>query len=378
MSRRKPYQRPLRWWRVDPKKRPKGWWKRQRARTKANRWPAPVPQCPFCGLTYKAFRGPLSWGEAKAQLWEESEAAVAEGDLSKEVNRRTVLGRMMEGKRKAWNEHLWTEFDLWEGGELELDPGLPPARVDELMPEVAELVQLAELGEVPLPYDDYGEPDWYGEELPTEAYTWTPEQWERSTPIGEELEREWFAELGEREQVPPPIPEFLRNPPPWLWRKLGWGALAWLVAGYVWDDWVYPELVGSIARQRAHARGLPMLSVGVGTPGSSFRCNLLGPGPLGDVNVDLQGIPGTGVVPADVQALPFADGSFGAAVAAHVLEHVPDPIKALSELERVTAGPVYVITPPWYNAYTYLHPEHRWLRRRSDGAWLPLYQQQKG
>lgn len=42
-------------------------------------------------------------------------------------------------------------------------------------------------------------------------------------------------------------------------------------------------------------------------------------------------------VVADIQSLPMADGSVGAALCLEVLEHVEDPFKAVSELHRVLA-----------------------------------------
>jgi len=49
--------------------------------------------------------------------------------------------------------------------------------------------------------------------------------------------------------------------------------------------------------------------------------------PLGFASVDGQ--------QADVSALPFADGSFETVIAMHMLYHVPDQAKAVSELHRV-------------------------------------------
>ncbi len=43
----------------------------------------------------------------------------------------------------------------------------------------------------------------------------------------------------------------------------------------------------------------------------------------------------TGMQTCDVQELPFADGAFDAAVANHMLYHVPDPLLAAAELARV-------------------------------------------
>jgi SAM-dependent methyltransferase len=54
------------------------------------------------------------------------------------------------------------------------------------------------------------------------------------------------------------------------------------------------------------------------------------------VSTDLE--PGLADVEADLTALPFADDSFDVAIVSHVLEHVPDDGKALTELRRVLAG----------------------------------------
>lgn len=50
---------------------------------------------------------------------------------------------------------------------------------------------------------------------------------------------------------------------------------------------------------------------------------------------------------ADMRALPFADMSFASAIAAHSIEHVSDPERALREVHRVLApgGVAVLITP---------------------------------
>jgi SAM-dependent methyltransferase len=50
-------------------------------------------------------------------------------------------------------------------------------------------------------------------------------------------------------------------------------------------------------------------------------------------------------VVADGDALPFADDQFDFVLAAHVIEHMPDPIKALQEWYRVAARYVFLIVP---------------------------------
>ena len=41
------------------------------------------------------------------------------------------------------------------------------------------------------------------------------------------------------------------------------------------------------------------------------------------------------MVEGDVEALPFADGSFGTVLCTEVIEHIPDPSAALAEYRRV-------------------------------------------
>ena len=65
------------------------------------------------------------------------------------------------------------------------------------------------------------------------------------------------------------------------------------------------------------------------------------------VDIDLYDLPN--FVRANAQELPFDDNKFDIAVLAEVVEHCPEPIKALSEARRVAKK--VVITVPW---------EHKW------------------
>lgn len=63
------------------------------------------------------------------------------------------------------------------------------------------------------------------------------------------------------------------------------------------------------------------------------------------VAVDLHG-PSAGVA-ADLRQLPFADETFDAALCTQVVEHIPDPEKALTEIRRVIkTGGAAVVTAP--------------------------------
>ena len=137
-----------------------------------------------------------------------------------------------------------------------------------------------------------------------------------------------------------------------------------------------PALVAQRARAAASRRGKPLLNVGAGTKGSSVRVAVLGPTRWGDVNCDLAGrdaaCGGPAVCPCDIEDLPFDDGTFGAVIASHVLEHVRNPGLALAELARV-ADEVFVVTPPWWAPHTWLHPGHLWFVDPA-GKFHPLWQ----
>ncbi len=66
---------------------------------------------------------------------------------------------------------------------------------------------------------------------------------------------------------------------------------------------------------------------------------------------------------ADVQELPFGDGGFDAVIANHMLYHVPDRPRALSEISRVlrAGGTLYAATNGGRT-----HAEMGWMRRVLD------------
>ncbi len=55
-------------------------------------------------------------------------------------------------------------------------------------------------------------------------------------------------------------------------------------------------------------------------------------------------VPAAAVVQGRAQALPFADGSFDGAMAILTLHHWSDQARGLSEMRRVTRGPVVLLT----------------------------------
>lgn len=84
---------------------------------------------------------------------------------------------------------------------------------------------------------------------------------------------------------------------------------------------------------------------------------------------------------ASAQELPFADGVFGVVIIKHVVEHLPQPERAIAEIARVTApgGLLILSTPnlasllkPWKGErwIGYLDPTH--ISLKPPEAWLVL------
>jgi ubiquinone/menaquinone biosynthesis C-methylase UbiE len=153
--------------------------------------------------------------------------------------------------------------------------------------------------------------------------------------------------------------------------------IAYTAVAYWLDVVVRPAAVAAEARRYARGVGKRVLNVGAGTPGSSLRVVLLGPTRFGDVNCDLaagqaQPCGPEHVCYCDGARLPYADKTFGALVASHVLEHMQDPVGAINEWERV-ADRVYVVVPKWWAPHTWLHPGHRWYFPEDGAPARPLW-----
>lgn len=153
-----------------------------------------------------------------------------------------------------------------------------------------------------------------------------------------------------------------------------WQIVAGLAATYVIDVPVRRARAAARARAFADSRGKPLLNVGAGTG----KTALFGATLYGDVNVDLagrrdvpHGTPGV-VTYANAEDLSaFADGQFGAVLASHILEHLPNPQKALNEWLRVVGGDsnaLFIVTPSWWAPHTWLHEGHLWYFPDAKGC----------
>jgi SAM-dependent methyltransferase len=112
------------------------------------------------------------------------------------------------------------------------------------------------------------------------------------------------------------------------------------------------DLVSEVLRRVGEIEG-PILDVGCG-PGryaNALRDAIPSrPVVACDLSAGMVAVAGQPAVVATAAALPFRDRAFAASLALHMLYHLESPDLALTELARVTAGPVLIVTN---------HVEHR-------------------
>jgi SAM-dependent methyltransferase len=142
--------------------------------------------------------------------------------------------------------------------------------------------------------------------------------------------------------------------------------------------WYPPQFRGMYQRFEDALRdcipaGATILDAGCGS-GRIFRyelaagCRVVGV----DIGADLRDNPNVAdPVRGDVQRLPFADASFDAVLASHVMEHLPRPDEALAEVARVLkpGGRFLLLTPNrlhYVPLVASLAPQrlHVWFNRR--------------
>ncbi len=131
------------------------------------------------------------------------------------------------------------------------------------------------------------------------------------------------------------------------------------------------------AEAYARESGKPLLVAGGpwGNKQIRHRLNIPAHG-NGDVCLDVDrkaiGSHPKGVI-ADVTHIPFADKSFGAAFASHLLEHlatIDDAKKALAELNRI-AEAVFIVYPSRQSIAGWAIPDHHlWVWQKNNTTYL--------
>jgi len=61
---------------------------------------------------------------------------------------------------------------------------------------------------------------------------------------------------------------------------------------------------------------------------------------------------------SDITSIPVKDESFDAIMCIEVIEHVPDPVKAMNELDRILKNGGYLIITAPFNSLTHFAPYH--------------------
>jgi SAM-dependent methyltransferase len=122
----------------------------------------------------------------------------------------------------------------------------------------------------------------------------------------------------------------------------------------------YRELAADSIRQVARHVDLPgrlVLDLGGGSGyftaafrSRGARCLLVEPDPA---ELRACGRPPSGAVRGDGMRLPVADGAVDVCFSSNVLEHVPDPVRMLAEMTRVTrpGGIIYLAFTNWYSPW---------------------------
>ena len=143
------------------------------------------------------------------------------------------------------------------------------------------------------------------------------------------------------------------------------------------------------AKRRIDNDGRPLrvLDCGVGTGGFALALARVWGGPIELTAVDISpqminiartrlqraGIAAR-LIQASVAALPLADASFDIVIAAHVLEHLPDPVMALMEMRRVLRPGGWSVAcmtrRSWLGAYIQAKWRTHRLTHAAASSWL--------
>lgn len=132
-----------------------------------------------------------------------------------------------------------------------------------------------------------------------------------------------------------------------------------LYGDYHWQEYKKPTVYRDYVNQLIHwVTGKRILDIGAG---DGLICHMLGANAIG-IELDesacsLARAHGVRVIQGDACALPYPNESFDSVFMGDVIEHLPDPILALYEANRVLCegGFLYVTTPPEANPIRKYH-----------------------
>lgn len=134
----------------------------------------------------------------------------------------------------------------------------------------------------------------------------------------------------------------------------------WVAADFI-HLVVNKELAFRKARQTADKYNLPLINIGAcghGQPGGPYKKAIQ----ESDVNFDIKPCPNIpNLVVGDVQELSkYFEPKSSIVFISHVIEHVDDPDKAFSEIEKVSVES-YVVYPQPFGLIAWVPPEHKWV-----------------
>jgi ubiquinone/menaquinone biosynthesis C-methylase UbiE len=128
------------------------------------------------------------------------------------------------------------------------------------------------------------------------------------------------------------------------------------LAGLLHHDSIFPE--GSSILEAGCGVGAQTVFLAENNPGSTITCVDISEKSLAEARLKLSGVPNVTFRQGDLFDLPFPEGGFDHVFLCFVLEHLPDPVRALTCLKRTLkpGGTVTVIEGD--HGSVFFHPDN--------------------
>ncbi|MEM7612323.1 MAG: class I SAM-dependent methyltransferase [Pseudomonadota bacterium] len=206
----------------------------------------------------------------------------------------------------------------------------------------------------------------------------------QSIPVFDRWFGSWQVRIGRRPLAPDALAmAYNKHAPTWtqLTNRLGYPASYRLV---------FDQFLGQHASQLPTSN-LHVLDCGVGTGSFSLALHNAWKKPMTVSAVDISsamadtsamrfrsaGIPAD-VRVASVSRLPFDDNQFDLVIAAHVLEHLPNPIEALAEMRRVLRPGGWIVSCLTRRSWLGTYIQTKWRTHRVSESEARSWLQQAG